>query len=126
MSEPGKCELCGEPLPVGEEMFKYHGYSGPCPKPPLQKARCIDCGLPYEEFPLDVVLPDADWLKIHPEGSGGLLCASCIAKRAAELPDSIVLYARLVEGEEDHRAFTILKNVPLRDLLTAWAGGNEH
>lgn len=27
------CELCGEPMPEGEEMFKYHGYSGPCPKP---------------------------------------------------------------------------------------------
>ena len=27
------CELCGEPMPKGEEMFKYHGYSGPCPKP---------------------------------------------------------------------------------------------
>ena len=24
-------------MPEGEEMFKYHGYSGPCPKPPLQK-----------------------------------------------------------------------------------------
>ena len=32
-----KCELCGEPMPPGEEMFKYHGYSGPCPKPPLPK-----------------------------------------------------------------------------------------
>lgn len=30
-----KCELCGEPMPAGEEMFKYHGYSGDCPKPPL-------------------------------------------------------------------------------------------
>lgn len=29
------CELCGEPMPAGEEMFKYHGSSGPCPKPPL-------------------------------------------------------------------------------------------
>jgi len=29
------CEICGEPMPLGEEMFKYHGYSGPCPKPPL-------------------------------------------------------------------------------------------
>jgi hypothetical protein len=29
------CELCGEPMPEGEEMFKLHGYSGPCPKPPL-------------------------------------------------------------------------------------------
>jgi hypothetical protein len=27
------CELCGDPMPAGEEMFKFHGYSGPCPKP---------------------------------------------------------------------------------------------
>src|SRR5690349_2186505 len=30
-----KCELCGEPMPPGEEMFKLHGYSGPCPKAAL-------------------------------------------------------------------------------------------
>lgn len=30
-----KCELCGEPMPNGEGMFKVHGYSCPCPKPPL-------------------------------------------------------------------------------------------
>ena len=35
MSEQAKCELCGEPMPPGEEMFKFHGYSGPCPKEPL-------------------------------------------------------------------------------------------
>lgn len=33
------CELCGEPMPPGEEMFKFHGYSGPCPKPPLPTQR---------------------------------------------------------------------------------------
>ena len=32
-----KCELCGEPMPAGEEMFKFHGYSGNCPKPPLPR-----------------------------------------------------------------------------------------
>lgn len=32
------CKLCGEPMPAGEEMFKYHGYSGNCPKPPLTRA----------------------------------------------------------------------------------------
>lgn len=37
MSEQAKCSLCGEPMPPGEEMFFYHGYSGPCPKPPLPK-----------------------------------------------------------------------------------------
>lgn len=31
----GKCELCGEPMPAGEESFRYHGFSGSCPKPPL-------------------------------------------------------------------------------------------
>jgi len=30
-----RCELCGEAMPEGETMFKFHGYSGPCPKPPL-------------------------------------------------------------------------------------------
>lgn len=30
-----KCQLCGEPMPTGEEMFNFHGYSGPCPKPPV-------------------------------------------------------------------------------------------
>jgi len=24
-------------MPPGEEMFNYHGYSGPCPAPPLPK-----------------------------------------------------------------------------------------
>ncbi len=32
---PVTCELCGEPMPPGEQMFKFHGYSGPCPKPKL-------------------------------------------------------------------------------------------
>lgn len=29
------CSICGEPMPAGEEVFNFHGYSGPCPKPPL-------------------------------------------------------------------------------------------
>lgn len=37
MAEP-TCAVCGEPMPPGETMFKFHGYSGPCPKPPLPKA----------------------------------------------------------------------------------------
>lgn len=37
MDEKATCELCGEPMPDGETMFKFHGYSGPCPKPPLTK-----------------------------------------------------------------------------------------
>ncbi len=42
MEELGKCNVCGEPMPEGEEMFMFHGYSGECPKPPLkQKKECI-------------------------------------------------------------------------------------
>ena len=37
MNEPPKCALCGEPMPPGEDMFEYHGLSGPCPKPPTPK-----------------------------------------------------------------------------------------
>ena len=32
--DPAVCGLCGLPMPPGEEMFNYHGYSGPCPGPP--------------------------------------------------------------------------------------------
>jgi hypothetical protein len=28
---PAICFLCGKPMPKGEEMFRFHGYSGPCP-----------------------------------------------------------------------------------------------
>lgn len=36
MSEKHLCELCGKPMPEGEEMFKYHGYSCDCPKSSLE------------------------------------------------------------------------------------------
>lgn len=31
----GHCQLCGEPLCEEEKVFKYHGFSGGCTKPPL-------------------------------------------------------------------------------------------
>lgn len=37
MTEAHKCEICGDPMPPGEEIFKFHGYSGQCPKPPLPR-----------------------------------------------------------------------------------------
>ena len=41
MAEQHLCELCGEPMPEGESMFKFHGYSGDCPKPPKQKTEVV-------------------------------------------------------------------------------------
>lgn len=37
MNDVARCAICGEPMPLGEQMFKFHGYSGDCPKPPLPK-----------------------------------------------------------------------------------------
>jgi hypothetical protein len=37
-------------MPPGEEMFKYHGYSGNCPKPPLAKATATVNNLPDDEL----------------------------------------------------------------------------
>jgi hypothetical protein len=56
---------------------------------------CEDCGLLYERFPLDVVLPNDQWLTIHPDGPGGILCAQCIVKRAARLKNVTVVRAQL-------------------------------
>lgn len=47
------CKLCGEPMPPGEEMFYYHGYSGKCPKPPLSERVELDpAGNPKLEMTL--------------------------------------------------------------------------
>lgn len=56
-------------------------------------AACMDCGLPYERFPLDVLLPRAQWLRIHPD-EGGLLCAACIVQRVKDrIPGATVIHA---------------------------------
>jgi hypothetical protein len=58
-------------------------------------AVCLDCGLPYQDFGLDTTLPNEQWLQIHPEGEGELLCANCIVKRASILPGIIAARMRL-------------------------------
>jgi hypothetical protein len=42
MSTQPTCAVCGDPMPKGEEMFKFHGYSGDCPKPPLPKEKRLN------------------------------------------------------------------------------------
>ena len=36
--EVARCSICGEPMPEGEGMFMYHGFSGPCPKPAMKRS----------------------------------------------------------------------------------------
>lgn len=53
---------------------------------------CMDCALPYTAFPMDVVLPRAQWLAIHP-AENGLLCAQCIVARASRLAGATCMHA---------------------------------
>lgn len=53
------------------------------------QVKCKDCGLPYSEMGLDLVLPDQQWNYLVPEG--GILCANCICKRAAHFGGTVVL-----------------------------------
>lgn len=46
--------------------------------------KCLDCGKDYSDFGLDALLSRPQWLLIHPD-EDGLLCASCIVKRAAQI-----------------------------------------
>lgn len=58
------CELCGHPLPAGEEMFKYHGFSGSCPepalpRPPAQKYAALCAAADELAAQFDKHLPEA-------------------------------------------------------------------
>lgn len=55
-------------------------------------ASCLDCGLDYGEFGMDLLLPRSQWLDIHP-ADGGLLCPTCIVRRAGKLPHAIAVHA---------------------------------
>ena len=63
--------------------------------------RCSDCGLPYEDIPMDTTLSDKQWLMIHPEGLDGILCANCIVNRAAKIPTAISMRARIDLGNDN-------------------------
>lgn len=59
---------------------------------------CLDCKCPDDEMPLDTVITGKQWERICPEG--GVLCASCIVKRAAKLPHVINLTARITFADD--------------------------
>jgi hypothetical protein len=44
------CEICGEPMPELESMFKFHGYSGPCPKPSTLQPHQVRVVIEKEEL----------------------------------------------------------------------------
>ena len=51
-------------MPAGEEMFKYHGYSGPCPKLPPKQPQGVDMDVeiklgPYGEQKIKIQIASA-------------------------------------------------------------------
>ena len=47
--------------------------------------KCEDCGLLYQDFPMDVTVPDEQWVTLtgYTEGEG-ILCGSCIILRGSK------------------------------------------
>lgn len=65
------CKLCGEPMPPGEEMFHYHGFSGPCPRPVANRQR-PECVVEYfhretsGEFWIDILVDRSGFTSLGP------------------------------------------------------------
>ena len=84
-----RCSICGELMPVGEEMFKFHGYSGPCPKPPLERPKPTP-GIPRST--LQALLakePVTPWIVCCPDCDhgvrGGSPCVLCSGRGTLEV-----------------------------------------
>lgn len=88
------CPTCG----LTQSVIETKGHGPACwgtPEELAPRAVCLDCGLPYEEFGgLDILLPRSQWLVIHPD-ENGLLCAMCIVRRAAKIPECSAIQATL-------------------------------
>lgn len=53
--------------------------------------KCEDCGALYQNLPMDVVLPNAQWAEItgYTEGEG-ILCVACILIRGSKTKKYVV------------------------------------
>ena len=92
------CGLCGEPMPPGEEMFNYHGYSGPCPKPPALAAEdesdegaarpegSGDSWAPPLRRPVPLATPQTETLLDVPHAEVDALVEAIYAERRALSP----------------------------------------
>lgn len=64
------CEICGEPMPKGEEVFKHHGFSCDCPKPPLKRTKVVIEYVHRDtrdgEFWIDVLVEKRPYKEIGP------------------------------------------------------------
>lgn len=56
--------------------------------------RCSHCDRPYREHGCDLTLPDEQWETVF-GNTGGVLCGTCICKRAAQLPGAVAIRAHI-------------------------------
>lgn len=85
----------------GVMLARIVGPTAPDPSTtPSARVPCLDCGRDYAEtMALDLVIPRAQWLLIHPE-DGGVLCACCMLRRAEKIPHAINVTGRITFGHE--------------------------
>lgn len=109
------CQLCGEPMPPGEEMFLYHGNSGPCPE---KKSAVVAYNppIPIDPFPVFgyFTLNGEEHKALTPELSYEHICS--LAGLKPEHAPTIV--ARWKGTEEDTRGSKILcrgQSIKVRD-----------
>ncbi len=65
---------------------------------------CYDCGLPYENFPGDMVIQDELWELISPSiySQAGLLCPNCMCARLMKLPRMCSVNVTVNVGKSIH------------------------
>jgi hypothetical protein len=98
------------------------------------------CGRRYTDFPLDVILPNAEWNRIavgepyaeprpsdEQEGRGGVLCAMCIVERLSQLPDVTVAFLTTDERCDPNKAVSRApaSEEPRRALVVASKDGSS-
>jgi len=85
-------------LPSTSRVVAQKGLEVPMtnPTPPTGEepavVKCLDCGLPYSQHGLDCMLPRAQWFQVGFKNEGGILCATCIAKRASRISGATVIH----------------------------------
>jgi hypothetical protein len=96
------CQICGEPMPEGEDVFNYHGLSAPCPKPPikrkLERVQEMSDAIRNSGFDVGLLTPE--------EVAKVCIAADPLTKRYDELTaEHVQLKADVVEVLRDARRY---------------------
>lgn len=78
---------------------------------PRNYGKCYDCGLPYDEFPCDIVVNNKMWEQINPSlrKDGGLLCPNCLCGRLTQLGGTCVHIVSIDVGSFENRLKDVSK-----------------